>query len=230
MKNIKKRIDQVVSMLRSANAAGRKLKTSEVEQALSITAPTARKLIEQARDEIRGDVLGHIAVQAAPLPEVQPMTSPGAVLALSQALGTGVDLLGDLEETLNELKRLSGMAIADLELVRYVVLGDRGSIPIPAMCAECRERKAEQINLSKPSPALMAIEAKDLPKYYAEAARTLKGITDTLDTYNSVMEQFYNFVALEKTSRRFTQSVKNVCPEYSKAIAAEFRRLQQAGE
>lgn len=224
------RVEQVATLLRAANAAGRKLKGTEVMAALGVSKPTAGSLLDDARKRIADQASAMPAVMATPMPDILVAATPGAAIAMAASLGVGIDLLGELETTLKHLNKLRDMAMADLEIVRFVLMGDRGGRPVPGMCTECRMARSEELDLRRPTLALISMEAKDLPKFYAEAARMLKGCTETLDTYNGVLEQFYNFVALEKTSRRYAQAIKNVAPEYSKAIAVEFRRLSQVGE
>lgn len=219
-------IDQIVQMLARASEANRSLTSTAVMTHFNVSKPTALAWLRIAKARLAAASVAPAVVERA-APEEDTEVAPVVHdVGRAQAASTGIDMAGTLSKTANHLERLRAQLEADLTQVRYWTMANADG-ELPGHCATCSAAIAKRVHQA-PTPALAGkLDIGGLGRLYDSLVKTHRTIVDVVGQQNAVLEQFYNYRALQLFMAHVEQAVKEVAPAQAKAIA---KRIRQLGE
>ncbi len=221
------RIGLLVEALREATARGERFETHQAMALLGVSAPTAVKDLKTARERLAVAMVPEAAV--AVVVEPAGTVAPHVGIERAQAIATGVDMMGILARVGDDLDRVVREVGADLEQVRFWLMGGDAGLPLPGRCMTCNQAIADRINRQTPPALIGNMGVTDLGRMYDSLIKALRALTEVAAEKNSVLEQFYHYQALQNFMSHTEQAIKEVAPHLAVAIAKRMRELGERG-
>lgn len=222
----KQQIAKVATMLRTAIATRKNVTGAMVMSEIEVSKPTALKILSGARQALAMEGVhslheARLATGAA----IAPLPAPSDVQR-EQAMAVGLDMVGTLAEVHGNLQRMRKAAEADLNQIRFILMGGGEGNKMPGQCRLCDATVADMVPIkSTPKELQGRMGVADLGRMYSELTRINKALVDLVGENNDVMEQFYTFRRLDRFMAHTAQAVREVAPEHARAIAARIRQL-----
>lgn len=230
----KQNLQIVRQMMQQATVLGRKVRLSEIQAACGCSKPTAMTLKRAIEAEVGADGASTaLVVKSAERAAVKataprPMPRhPGNDVQRDTMIATGIDMVGELQNSITNLKELADDVASDLRHGRYFVLGCPPAHEFPGLCRRCGELEIGKLEVTSRPTGLM-VNYGDLATLAGQAIKAQASIAKVVDTYNGVLSQFYHYGAMEAYMANVRLAIMTVVPEHAKAIASELRRLQLA--
>lgn len=221
-------IEQVTRMLARATEVGRTVNSAAVVAHFKVSKPTALAWLRIAKARLATASVAPAVVELAEPEEDTEVAPVVHDVGRAQAASTGIDMAGTLSKTANHLERLRAQLEADLTQVRYWTMANADG-ELPGHCATCSAAIAKRVH-QDPTPVLSGkLDLAGLGRLYDSLVKTHRTIVDVVGQQNAVLEQFYNYRALQLFMAHVEQAIKEVAPSQSKAIAARIRELGDKG-
>lgn len=221
-------VPRTLELMRAAIAMGRDVKLTEIMAATGVSKPTAIKV----RDEAKAVLEKQGVIAPAPIdPEnVPPVRVPtvmlaGASVAPGEGIVTGINMTKELQDGVTRMIDQMAALEADLRHARYFLNGCPEGHAYPGMCRKCGEAEVAQLTM-RAAPKGLEVSYTDISRLTATIIRAQEVLAKHVTSYNDVLAQLYNYNQLEQYIDNVRTAVKNVCPQFAKALAAELRRLQ----